>query len=81
MVDIIYVFTEIHSVLLVSVNSDITHAAKEKLFHAPAGASSVMEALQQRLDKFRSTALSAKEEGNSSKARRLDRIVQVCIIL
>lgn len=59
----------------------MTLAAKEKLFHAPAGASSVMEALQQRLDKFRSTAVSAKEEGNASKIRRLDRIVHVCIIL
>ena len=36
-----------------------------------------MEALVQRLEKYKSTSKSAKEEGNDGKARRLDRIVQV----
>ena len=36
-----------------------------------------MEALKQRLEKYRSAASKAKEEGNSSKARRMGRIVKV----
>lgn len=39
-------------------------------------ASSVLEALQQRLDVFKAAAQSAKEQGNSSKARRSERIVK-----
>uniref|UniRef100_A0A1Q3F686 Coiled-coil and C2 domain-containing protein 1-like n=1 Tax=Culex tarsalis TaxID=7177 RepID=A0A1Q3F686_CULTA len=39
-------------------------------------ASSVMEALQQRLEIYRASEKSAKEEGNSSKARRMGRIVK-----
>ena len=37
----------------------------------------VMEALQQRLDKYQSATDQAKKEGNSSKARRMARIVKV----
>lgn len=37
----------------------------------------VMEALQQRLDKYQSATDQAKKEGNSSKARRMGRIVKV----
>jgi len=36
-----------------------------------------MEALQQRLDKYQSATDQAKKEGNSSKARRMGRIVKV----
>jgi coiled-coil and C2 domain-containing protein 1 len=39
-------------------------------------ASTVMEALQQRLEKYKSTEKAAKDEGNSSKARRVGRIVK-----
>lgn len=39
-------------------------------------ASSVGEALQQRLEKYQSVEKSAKEEGNASKARRIGRIVK-----
>lgn len=46
------------------------------VFNAPPPPSSVLEALQQRLEKFTSTRDSAKAEGNNSKARRLTRIVQ-----
>lgn len=47
-----------------------------RLFDAPTSASSVMEALQQRLEKYKSTQDSATAEGNASKARRLGRIVK-----
>lgn len=46
------------------------------LFKAPPPPTSVMEALQQRLEKFQGTANEAKEQGNSSKARRIGRIVK-----
>ncbi|XP_058832643.1 coiled-coil and C2 domain-containing protein 1-like isoform X2 [Topomyia yanbarensis] len=39
-------------------------------------ASTVLEALQQRLDKYRSVEKAAKDEGNASKARRIGRIVK-----
>lgn len=47
-----------------------------RLFDAPTSASSVMEALEQRLEKYKSTMDSATAEGNASKARRLGRIVK-----
>lgn len=40
----------------------------------------VNEALQQRLQKYQQAAGKAKEEGNSSKARRMGRIVKVSIL-
>lgn len=39
-------------------------------------ATTALEALEQRLDKFKSQEQAAKDEGNSSKARRLGRIVK-----
>ncbi|XP_046399222.1 coiled-coil and C2 domain-containing protein 1-like isoform X2 [Ischnura elegans] len=42
----------------------------------PPAPSSVLEALEQRLQRFKEAEQSAKEEGNSSKARRLGRIVK-----
>ncbi|XP_050094412.1 coiled-coil and C2 domain-containing protein 1-like isoform X2 [Anopheles aquasalis] len=39
-------------------------------------ASTVLEALEQRLDKYKSVEQAAKDEGNSSKARRMGRIVK-----
>ncbi|XP_053680634.1 coiled-coil and C2 domain-containing protein 1-like [Anopheles nili] len=39
-------------------------------------ASTVLEALEQRLEKFKSVEQAAKDEGNSSKARRIGRIVK-----
>ena len=47
-----------------------------RLFDAPTSASSTMDALQQRLEKYKSTMDSASAEGNASKARRLGRIVK-----
>lgn len=38
-----------------------------------------MEALQQRLEKYQESSAAAKEEGNSGKARRMDRIVKVSL--
>lgn len=39
-------------------------------------ASSISEALQQRLEKYQSVEKAAKDEGNASKARRIGRIVK-----
>ncbi|XP_077496254.1 lethal (2) giant discs 1 isoform X2 [Amblyomma americanum] len=46
------------------------------LFGGPPPATTIMEALQQRLDKYKSTHTEAKEQGNDRKARRLERIVK-----
>ncbi|KAH7974485.1 hypothetical protein HPB49_015901 [Dermacentor silvarum] len=47
------------------------------LFGGPPPPATIMEALQQRLDKYKSTFSEAKEQGNDRKARRLERIVKV----
>lgn len=46
------------------------------LYNAPPTPTTVMEALLQRLDKYKSVEKAAKEEGNASKARRIGRIVK-----
>ncbi|RUS89573.1 hypothetical protein EGW08_002691 [Elysia chlorotica] len=52
-------------------------AEEEKsMFNAPDAPQSVMEALTQRLDKYKSSESSAKAAGESSKARRMGRIVK-----
>lgn len=55
---------------------EMDDADKAKLFNAPTSASSVLEALEQRLAKFKSTLEQATAESNTSKARRLGRIVK-----
>jgi hypothetical protein len=47
-----------------------------RLFNAPESANTVLEALNQRIDKYKSTMDAAKNEGNAAKARRLGRIVK-----
>lgn len=42
----------------------------------PSSASTILEALQQRLEKYQSVEAAAKEENNTSKARRFGRIVK-----
>ncbi|KAH9492091.1 Coiled-coil and C2 domain-containing protein 1-like [Bulinus truncatus] len=52
-------------------------AEQEKtLFNAPEAPKTVMEALAQRLEKYKSTETAAKSEGDSGKARRMGRIVK-----
>ena len=48
--------------------------ADPKVFGAPPPANTIEEALQQRLAKYKSDEAKAKEEGNSSRVRRLGRI-------
>ncbi len=55
---------------------EITQDDASKLFNAPKSANTVLEALQQRLDKFKSTLKEATDEQNASKARRLGRVVK-----
>lgn len=43
-------------------------------FKAPPPPKTVLEALQQRLEKYKSAAEQAQQEGNGSKARRMGRI-------
>ena len=52
-------------------------AEAKKLFQAPDAPKTVMEALMQRLEKYKSSEDSAKQAGDSSKARRMGRIVKV----
>lgn len=42
----------------------------------PSTTTNILEALQQRLDKYKSVEAAAKTEGNASKARRFGRIVK-----
>jgi coiled-coil and C2 domain-containing protein 1 len=46
------------------------------IYSAPPAPVSVMEALEQRLSKYRSVEQAARDDGNSSKARRMGRIVK-----
>lgn len=57
-------------------NVQINPEDESKLFNAPQSANSVLEALEQRLEKFKSTLEQATNEQNASKARRLGRIVK-----
>ena len=50
---------------------------KQKLFKAPETASSVMDALQQRMTKYKDAEEQAKQEGSTSKMKRMGRIVKV----
>ncbi|CAG5121470.1 unnamed protein product [Candidula unifasciata] len=54
-----------------------TTAEEEKsLFNAPDAPKTIMEALTQRLEKYKTTESAAKTEGDSSKVRRMGRIVK-----
>ena len=55
-------------------------AEAKKLFQAPDAPKTVMEALMQRLEKYKSSEDSAKQAGDSSKARRMGRIVKVVFV-
>lgn len=57
-------------------SGNITSDDVARLFNAPTTAGSVLEALDQRIAKYRATEEAAKAEGNASKARRLGRIVR-----
>jgi coiled-coil and C2 domain-containing protein 1 len=46
------------------------------LYSAPPAPVTVMEALEQRLSKYRSVEQAARDDGNASKARRIGRIVK-----
>ena len=43
----------------------------------PPAPKTVLEALEQRLEKYQSGVQDAQKEGNSGKARRMNRIVKV----
>jgi len=53
------------------------HPDKKKLYNAPETAGSVLEALNQRLAKYKEAEQMAKEENNASKMKRQARIVKV----
>ncbi|XP_058118831.1 coiled-coil and C2 domain-containing protein 1-like isoform X2 [Anopheles coustani] len=58
--------------LPVPAEGEEEEAAEENLILG----TTVLEALEQRLEKYKSVEQAAKEEGNSSKARRIGRIVK-----
>ena len=51
----------------------------KKAFKAPDPPKTVLEALEQRLEKYKSAESEAKAAGEGSKARRHGRIVKVCM--
>ena len=57
-------------------NIELTDEDAKKFFNAPPPPNTIMEALEQRLNKFKATLVQANNEDNSSKARRLGRIVK-----
>jgi len=59
-----------------SAAGDTSAPTKSASSEPPPPPSNVLEALQQRLEKYESAANQAKEEGNGSKARRMGRIVK-----
>ncbi|CAN7975750.1 unnamed protein product, partial [Ixodes persulcatus] len=63
-------FTNVYSLTLPVQDDD------PSLFNAPPPPTSVLEALQQRLEKYQSTIAEAKEKGDDRKVRRLGRIVK-----
>ena len=58
------------------VEAATSEEGEEDIYSAPPAPVTIMEALEQRLDKYRSAEKAAQDEGNSSKARRLGRIVK-----
>lgn len=52
---------------------------ERSIFNAPEPPKTTLEALTQRLNKYQNAAQQAKEEGNSSKSRRMGRIAKVSI--
>ena len=52
-------------------------SSSAKSLEPPPPPKNVAEALQQRLEKYQQAENQAKQEGNSSKARRMGRIVKV----
>lgn len=61
--------------------SKIFCTEEKQLFKAPDAPSTVIEALNQRLEKYKSAEEQAKAEGNTSKGRRMGRIVKVLFML
>ena len=57
-------------------SSETAVAAEGDIYSAPPVPATVMEALEQRLSKYRSVEQAAREEGNNSKVRRISRIVK-----
>lgn len=60
----------------IELSGEPTVAAEADIYSAPAPPATVMEALEQRLSKYRSVEQAAHDEGNTSKVRRIGRIVK-----
>ena len=58
-----------------------TISVSNKLYKTPTEATTTLEALEQRLQKYRSTCDEAKQQENASKARRMQRITKVTQML
>lgn len=58
------------------LSGDISREDASRLFNAPESASTVLEALNQRLEKYRETSIQAEAKGDSSKVRRIGRIIK-----
>ncbi|XP_025110330.1 coiled-coil and C2 domain-containing protein 1-like isoform X2 [Pomacea canaliculata] len=60
----------------IELPAEPTEEESKRLFQAPDAPKTVIEALVQRLEKYRSAEDSAKTAGDSGKARRMGRIVK-----
>lgn len=60
-----------------SASQKAPERVEKEVFKAPAAPTNVMEALQQRLEKYKSAVAQSREEGNEAKVRRMLRIQQV----
>jgi len=58
------------------LSGEPTIAAEADIYSAPPAPATMMEALEQRLSKYRSVEQAARDEGNTSKVRRIGRIVK-----
>ncbi|KAL4236983.1 Coiled-coil and C2 domain-containing protein 1A [Mactra antiquata] len=61
---------------VVNVPAAPSEEEERSIFQAPEPPKTALEALHQRLDKYKNAEQQAKEEGNSSKSRRMGRIAK-----
>ena len=57
--------------------SNVYSTDKKRLYSAPPKPVTVMDALEQRLEKYKATADAAKAAADSSKQRRMARVAKV----
>ena len=72
-----YMYFQVIVFIKLNISLSSTISEEQKLFQAPEPPKSTMEALVQRLEKYKNAEQQAKESGETSKARRMGRIAKV----